>query len=130
MKIYNAGGTASMDATGRLAIDGGTLSGTVAQALGVTSVTNTASVAATGKTLLVKQTIYANRDTKFSDLGIAGNTSYIVHNSLGQATTTVTLANTTSLGAFLDGLKAYQIDGVIADGVIKLDSAVGGYRGK
>ena len=127
MKIYNAGGTASMDATGRLAIDGGTLTGTVARALGVTSVTNTASVAATGKTLLVKQTIYANRDTKFSDLGIAGNTSYIVHNSLGQATTTVTLANTTSLGAFLDGLKAYQIDGVIADGVIKLDSASGQY---
>lgn len=127
MKIYNAGGTASMDATGRLAIDGGTLTGTVAQALGVTSVTNTASVAATGKTLLVKQTIYANRDTKFSDLGISGNTSYIVHNSLGQATTTVTLANTTSLGAFLDGLKAYQIDGVIADGVIKLDSASGQY---
>ena len=126
-KIAQNGGNASLDATGRLSIDGGTLTGTVAEALGMTTVTNTVSVSASGQTMLVKQTIYANRDTKLSDLGVTGNTTYVVHNSLGQATTTVTLANTTSLGAFIDGLKAHQIDGVIADGVIKLDSASGQY---
>ena len=126
-KIAQNGGNASLDATGRLSIDGGTLTGTVAEALGMTTVTNTVSVSASGQTMLVKQTIYANRDTKLSDLGVTGDTTYVVHNSLGQATTTVSLANTTSLGAFLDGLKAYQIDGVIADGVIKLDSASGQY---
>ena len=125
--IYENGGTASLDHTGRLSVEGGTLTGSVAQALGITSYTHTSSVSATGEKLYVTENVYADRDTKLSNLGITGETSYTIYNSLGQATTTVQLANTATIGDFLDGLKANGIDGIIANGVIKLDSAEGKY---
>ncbi len=125
--IYENGGTASLDHTGRLSVEGGTLTGSVAQALGITSYTHTSSVSATGEKLYVTDNVYADRDTKLSDLGITGETSYTIYNSLGQATTTVQLANTATIGDFLDGLKTNGIDGIIANGVIKLNSAEGNY---
>lgn len=125
--IYENGGTASLDHTGRLSVEGGTLTGSVAQALGITSYTHTSSVSATGEKLYVTENVYADRDTKLSNLGITGETSYTIYNSLGQATTTVQLANTATIGDFLDGLKTNGIDGIIANGVIKLDSAEGKY---
>lgn len=126
--IYENGGTASLDHTGRLSIEGGTVTGSVAQALGITSYTHTSSVSATGEKLYVTENVYADRNTKLSDLGITNDTaSYTVYNSLGEATTTVTLNTTTTIGDFLDGLKANGIDGIIANGVIKLDSAEGKY---
>ena len=125
--IYENGGTASLDHTGRLSVEGGTLTGSVAQALGITSYTHTSSVSATGEKLYVTENVYADRDTKLSNLGITGETSYTIYNSLGQATTTVQLANTATIGDFLDGLKTNGIDGIIANGVIKLNSAEGNY---
>lgn len=126
--IYENGGTASLDHTGRLSVDGGTLTGSVAQALGMTSYTHTASVSATGEKLYVTDNVYADRDTKLSDLGITNDTaSYTIYNSLGEATTTITLNSTATIGDFLDGLKTNGIDGIIANGVIKLDSAEGKY---
>lgn len=125
--IYENGGTASLDHTGRLSVEGGTLTGSVAEALGITSYTHTSSVSATGEKLYVTDNVYADRDTKLSDLGVTGDTSYTIYNSLGQATTTINLANTATIGDFLDGLKANGIDGIIANGVIKLDSAEGNY---
>lgn len=126
--IYENGGTASLDHTGRLSVDGGTLTGSVAQALGMTSYTHTASVSATGEKLYVTENVYADRNTKLSDLGITNDTaSYTIYNSLGGATTTVTLNTTATIGDFLDGLKTNGIDGIIANGVIKLDSAEGKY---
>ena len=126
--IYENGGTASLDHTGRLSVEGGTLTGSVAQALGITSYTHTASVSATGEKLYVTENVYADRNTKLSDLGITNDTaSYTIYNSLGEATTTVTLDTTATIGDFLDGLKANGIDGIIANGVIKLDSAEGKY---
>lgn len=125
--IYENGGTASLDNTGRLSVEGGTLTGSVAEALGITSYTHTSSVSATGEKLYVTDNVYADRDTKLSDLGVTGDTSYTIYNSLGQATTTINLANTATIGDFLDGLKANGIDGIIANGVIKLDSAEGNY---
>lgn len=125
-KIYAAGGTASLDHTGRLSINGGTLTGTVANALGMKSVTNTSSVEATGNTLYRKEEVYADRDTTFANLGISDG-SYVIYNSLAQATTTVEVSSTSTIGEFLDGLKNNGIDGVIANGVIKLTSAEGNY---
>ncbi len=126
--IYENGGTASLDHTGRLSVEGGTLTGSVAQALGITSYTHTSSVSATGEKLYVTENVYADRNTKLSDLGITNDTaSYTIYNSLGEATTTVTLNTTATIGDFLDGLKANGIDGIIANGVIKLDSAEGKY---
>lgn len=125
--IYANGGTASLDVTGRLRIDGGLLTGTVANALGIVSIVNTAAITATGETLYTTTQVKADRETKLSDLGITGETSYTVYNSLSQATTTVSLTSTATIGDFLDGLKTNGIDGIIADGVIKLDSAAGNY---
>lgn len=90
--------------------------------------TSVASSSAKSKALrhTVTNTYYASRDSKLSDLGI-GNTSYVVHNSLGQATTTVSVSSGTTIGTFLDGLKAYQIDGIISEGIIKLHCDNGQY---
>ena len=125
--IYANGGTATLDNTGRLAINGGTLTGSVAEALGMTSYIHTSSVSSTGETLYIKKDVCADRSTKLSELGVTGDISYVVYNSLSQATTTVTLKNTASLGEFLDGLKNNGIDGIISEGVIKLTSAEGNY---
>ena len=125
--IYANGGTATLDNTGRLAINGGTLTGSVAEALGMTSYVHTSSVSSTGETLYIKKDVCADRSTKLSELGVTGDISYVVYNSLSQATTTVTLKNTASLGEFLDGLKNNGIDGIISEGVIKLTSAEGNY---
>ena len=124
--IYVNGGTAFLDHTGRLSINGGTLSGSVAQALGVTSVTHTSSVSASGETLYTKEEVYADLDTTLSDLGIS-DTSYIIYNSLGQSYKTVNISSTSTLGTFLNGLKSEGIDGTISNGVIKLESAEGKY---
>lgn len=126
-KIYENGGTASLDKTGRLSINGGVLTGTVAQALGMTSSTHTSSVSATGETLYTNKNQYADRNTTFKDLGIEDNKTYTVYNSLKQATTTVTVSNTTSIGSFLDSLKAHGIDGTISNGTIRLTSPNGTY---
>ncbi len=126
-KIYENGGTASLDKTGRLSINGGVLTGTVAQALGMTSSTHTSSVSATGETLYTNTNQYADRNTTFKDLGIEDNKTYTVYNSLKQATTTVTVSNTTTIGSFLDSLKAHGIDGTISNGTIRLTSPNGTY---
>ena len=126
-KIYENGGTASLDKTGRLSINGGVLTGTAAQALGMTSSTHTSSVSATGETLYTNTNQYADRNTTFKDLGIEDNKTYTVYNSLKEATTTVTVSNTTSIGSFLDSLKAQGIDGTISNGTIRLTSPNGTY---
>ena len=124
--IYANGGTAALDHTGRLSINGGTLNGTVAEALGITSVTHTSSVSASGETLYTEEEVYADRDTTFASLGI-NNSTYIIHDNLGKAIRTLSVSGTTTIGGFLDSLKSNGIDGTISDGVIKLDSAEGKY---
>ena len=124
--IQDNGGTAALDGTGRLTVNGGTLTGSVADALGIVSITTTSSVSASGDTLMTEKTAYADSDTKFSDLGI-NNSSYIIHDKLGNALATFNVTGTTTIGSFLDTLKANGINGVIADGVITLDSLEGKY---
>ena len=124
--IYDNGGTAALDHTGRLSINGGTLSGTVAEALGIKSVTHTSSVSASGETLYTEEEVYADRDTTLADLGI-NNSSYIIRDNLGNALNTINVSGTTTIGTFLDTLKANGIEGVIANGVISLESLEGKY---
>ena len=71
-QIHEKGGSASIDATGRLVVTGGTLDGTVASALGITSITKTEAVSSTGSTLLTSKTEYADLDTKLSEVGLTG----------------------------------------------------------
>ena len=128
-KIYEKGGTASLDKTNRLAINGGVLTGSVAQALGMSSTTHhQLSVSASGETLYTKTNVFADRSSTFNDLGITGvDKTYSVYNSLDQATTTVTVSDTTTIGDFLDNLKAHGIDGTISYGTIRLTSPNGTY---
>ncbi len=121
-QVYAHGGTASVDSLGRLSIDGGTLTGTVADALGIVSVTNTASVGATGEDLYTTQTVYADLDTKLKDLGL-NSSSIVVHNTLGAAVTTINFTGTNSLSDVFAQLKTNGIDATISNGVISLTSA-------
>ena len=127
-RIHDVGGKASIDAAGRLHIDGGTLTGTVAEALGFTSTSTTASVSASGDMLYTKEVVYATKDTQLSDLGVNSNITFKVHDHLGNEIATETLTKDKSLGDVFDLLKnTYDIDATIADGVISLTSAEGKY---
>ena len=122
-QIHQKGGSASIDATGRLVVTGGTLDGTVASALGITSITKTEAVSSTGSTLLTSKTEYADLDTKLSEVGLTGASNIIVHDQLGNALKTINIDNTATIRDVFDKLKAEGIDGIIANGVISLDSA-------
>ena len=122
-QIHEKGGSASIDATGRLVVTGGTLDGTVASALGITSITKTEAVSSTGSTLLTSKTEYADLDTKLSEVGLTGASNIIVHDQLGNALKTINIDNTATIRDVFDKLKAEGIDGIIANGVISLDSA-------
>ena len=115
------GGSASIDSSGRLSISGGTLSGSVANALEITQTITTTKVNATGdKTLMTKQEVFADRSTTLKQLGI--NTSTMVINKNGAAIKTITVQATNSLGDLFDTLAANGIEASIADGVITLSS--------
>ena len=122
-QIHQKGGSASIDATGRLVVTGGTLDGTVASALGITSITKTEAVSSTGSTLLTTKTEYADLDTKLSEVGLTGASNIILHDQLGNALKTINIDNTATIRDVFDKLKAEGIDGIIANGVISLDSA-------
>lgn len=121
-QVFNKGGSAYIDSTGRLTVKGGTLSGTVANALGITSVTTTNAVSATGNILYTTKEVYADLTTTLSELGI-NNSSLVVNNSLGNALKTINLTGTTTIQDVFASLKAEGIDGIITNGVIQLSSA-------
>ena len=115
------GGSASIDSSGRLSISGGTLSGSVANALEITQTITTTKVNATGdKTLMTKQEVFADRSTTLKQLGI--NNSTMVINKNGAAIKTITVQATNTLGDLFDTLAANGIEASIADGVITLSS--------
>ena len=124
--IESQGGTASLDSTGRLIIEGGTISGTVATALGIVSTTHTSSVSSTGETLYTTREEYADLNTTFADLGI-NSSSYIIHNNLGDAIRTVNVAGTDTIGSFFETLSANGIDATISNGVISMESSQNRY---
>ena len=124
--IRSAGGTATLDANGYLSIGGGSVSGSVATALGITSSTSTSQVSATGNTLVTNQEKFADLNTTFSDLGIA-NTEYYVYNSLGNEIATVNVASTSTIEAFFAGLQSNGITGSISNGIISVSSTNGNY---
>ena len=122
-QIFTNGGSASLDNTGRLSISGGVVAGSVATALGITSVSTTTAVSATGKTLVTTKTEYADLETKLSDVGVSDNSTIILHNKLGSAYKTITVNGSTTVKDVFASLKAEGIDGTISNGVISLKSA-------
>ncbi len=124
--VNQNGGTAALDSTGRLNINGGTLTGSVAAALGFTSVTNVSSVSASGKLLQTTQEVYADGDTILKDIGISTG-SIIINNKYGSAQKTINVDSTSSIAALLNTLKNEGINGTISNGVISLTSPDGSY---
>ena len=122
-QIFTNGGSASLDNTGRLSISGGVVAGSVATALGITTVSTTTAVSATGKTLVTTKTEYADLETKLSDVGVSDNSTIILHNKLGSAYKTITVNGSTTVKDVFASLKAEGIDGTISNGVISLKSA-------
>ena len=124
-QINAQGGSAVLTQDGKLLIEGGTVSGSVANALGIYAVIKTVSVSSTGETLYTKTEVTADENTKFSDLGI-NNSSYVI-NSSGTPTKTIQVNGTTTIGDFLDDLRAEGIDGNISNGKITLNSTSNKY---
>ena len=126
-QIQNFGGTARFDSSGRLVISGGTLSGTVASALGITVRTGTTGVSATGDILYTEGSVNADRGTTFAELGVTKNLTYILHDTDGSTIRKYTVKTTDTIGEFLDTLENNDISGTIENGVISLDSLIGKY---
>lgn len=122
--VNQNGGSASLDSTGRLSINGGTLSGTVATALGFTSVANTIAVNTTGKTLTTTREVYADNDTKLSDIGTTAR-SFEVYDRYGAQINSYTLESSATIGDFFNKLEEFGIDATISNGVVSLSSADG-----
>ena len=122
-QIFTNGGSASLDNTGRLSISGGVVAGSVATALGITTVSTTTAVSATGKTLVTTKTEYADLETKLSDVGVSDNSTIILNNKEGSAYKTITVNGSTTVKDVFASLKAEGIDGTISNGVISLKSA-------
>ena len=125
--IAERGGSAWIDADGILHVEGGTLTGTVANALGITSVTTTIGVTQSGVLLYQEETSFADSNTTFADLGATGNLITTVYNSNDATVTTLTVTTGDTIGSFINQLKTYGIDAVIADGIISLSSDTGRY---
>ena len=126
-KIYAAGGIAAVDALGRLTVDGGTLTGSVADALCINSYTHTSSVSATGETLYTDEEGYADLTTKLSDIGITGSTQWILNDRLGNGFMTVDVQDTTTIGSLIQAWSANGIDAVIDNGILSMSSIDGRY---
>ena len=124
--IYNKGGQAMLDSTGRLHISGGTVTGSVADALGIQSYTVTSSVSATGETIKTVQTVVADSSTKLSDLGI-NSSSFTIKQSHGADIGTFNVDGNTTLGDVFATLRTNGIDATMSEGVISLESAEGKY---
>lgn len=122
-QIFTNGGSASLDNTGRLSISGGVVAGSVATALGITTVSTTTAVSATGKTLVTTKTEYADLETKLSDVGVSDNSTIILNDKEGSAYKTITVNGSMTVKDVFASLKAEGIDGTISNGVISLKSA-------
>ena len=125
--VHQNGGTAFIDATGRLTITGGTLAGTVASALGISSITTTDSVSATGNTLWTTQEVFADLNTKMSDLGFTANSTIIINDKLNNPISTINISTSQTIEDVFNILKNNGIDGTIANGVIALNSPIGNF---
>lgn len=125
--LNDKGASATLDSTGRLSVIGGTLSGTVADALGIKSQTNTTAVSASGEILETKEVFKATLETKLSDLGVTGEINMTVHNSTGSVMETLTFAKDKTIQDVFDELADQNINASISDGVISLTSVEGKY---
>lgn len=124
--LGNKGVSASIN-NGVLTVEGAEVSGSVADALGISSGANTGGVSQAGvSTVLQTLTTYATGDTKLSDLGITDETLE-VYDSANNAVAIITATSTSTINDLFDSLSGYGISGTISDGKITLTSSSGSY---
>ena len=125
-QIYQNNGSSWIDTSGRIHIGGGVLSGSVADALGFTSITTTASVSGTGEVLQTVATVNAETTTTLGTLNI-GDTVITIKDSSGAEVGTINTNANMTLGELFDELADNGINAKIENGVISLTSPNGNY---
>ena len=126
--MNNAGLSATLKPNGKIEITNGSITGgtfDAIKALGLKQVSS--SVGATGDTLYTEKESPADESTKFSDLGITSDKTFVINDRDGSAIGTFTVKSTDTIGDFLNTLKSNDINASISNGIIKLDSVSGNY---
>lgn len=122
--INGLAGTAYIQ-DGALHIDNGTISGTVATALGFTSVTVGATEIGSTPLTTIQQ-VFADTDTKLSDVGVTTKT-FDVYNRYGASLGSYSLDDDATIGDFFSKLSEAGIDATMSNGRISLSSIDGKY---
>ena len=132
VNILNSNGVTASFTDGKLNISGvsalNTLSGTLADALGISAITTTTSVSLTSTVLASSTgTQYASMDNTFSELGVSPG-AYTIMDANGDYVATKTALASDTLQDFFDDLEANGIYAQLStDGRITLTSPDGRY---
>ncbi len=133
-ELNSAGLSASLSSSGILSISGGSVSGNVAEALGIQSGSNnTGNITAEGNVLYSKEVTYATGDNTMRELGIDifqmadDGYQFAVFNSDNQCEGLISVNLATSINDIFLQLENYGITGSINEGRITLNSSNGNW---
>ena len=133
-ELNSAGLSASLSSSGVLSITGGSVSGNVAEALGIKSGSDdTGNVSADGNILYTKEVTYATGENTMSELGIDifqmtdDGYKFAVFNSDNQFEGLISVNLATSINDIFLQLENYGITGSINEGRITLNSSNGNW---
>lgn len=133
-ELNSAGLSASLSSSGILSISGGSVSGNVAEALGIQSGSNnTGNITAEGNVLYSKEVTYATGDNTMKELGIDifqmadDGYQFAVFNSDNQFEGLISVNLATSINDIFLQLENYGITGSINEGRITLNSSNGNW---
>lgn len=127
-ELNSAGLSASLSSSGILSITGGSISGNVAEALGIQSGSeNTGGVSSDGNILYTKEVTYATGENTMKDLGIdttktSDGYKFAVFDSNNQLQGELTIDENTSINDIFSQLRNYGINASINDGRITINS--------
>ena len=124
--INNAGLTASLGSNGVLTISGGEVSGSAADALGISAASGSVGyVNATGNVLYTESVSYATGSDSLADLGINSSGGIDIYNSKNVSVGHIATSDGMTLDEIFAELQNYGISGSINQGRITLTSSNG-----
>lgn len=132
-KLNNAGLSASFNTKGVLTVSEGTVSGKVADVLGVTSGSgNTQKIYMSGNILSTKTVTYATAYDTLKDLGIStakpsSGYALAVYDSKNTLVQEITVNDSMTIDDIFTELSKYGVIGSMSDGVITLNSSNGNF---
>ena len=132
-KLNNAGLSASFSSKGVLTVSEGTVSGKVADVLGVTSGSgNTQKIYMSGNILSTKTVTYATAYDTLKDLGIStakpsSGYALAVYDSKNTLVQEITVNDSMTIDDVFTELSKYGVIGSMSDGVITLNSSNGNF---